>query len=134
MRQNTWIVFVAAALLCACGAAVEEDSPAPELLYATVAIDGADEPGTPRQVRCQVGDAAEQQCTLVPLFGDESFQLHGVDVSLRMVVTGNEGGLFEVISTHHRVPLAGVYRRASASDPCWVADEGAAGPSPICIR
>jgi hypothetical protein len=132
-------IFAATALVLGCDRTTEAPPPtaeiaqAPDVAYTPIAIDEADEPGTPRQVRCQIGDAPEQDCTLTPLFGDDSFQLDGENVALRMVVTGNEGGLFEVFGPEHRVPMAGVYRRSSPSDPCWVADD-AAGPSPICIR
>lgn len=102
--------------------------------YSRVQIDPADEPGTPREVLCQIGDEPEQTCILTPLFGDDSFQLDGDGVALRMVVSGNEGGLFEVISHEQRVPVGGVYRRSSASDPCWVAERSSSSPSPICLR
>jgi hypothetical protein len=129
-------VCAAAVLMSGCQPA-EEAPQAPaetaQAAYTPIPIGAEDEPGTPRQVRCQIGDRAEQDCTLTPLFGDESFQLDGQDIALRMVVTGNEGGLFEVFSAEHRVPLVGTYRRTSASDPCWTGAE-AAGPSPICIR
>jgi hypothetical protein len=101
--------------------------------YSPVAIGIEDEPGQPREVRCQVGSAEEQACTLTPLFGDDSFQLDGADIALRMVVTGNEGGLFEVFSAEHRVPVMGTYRRSSPTDPCWVGED-VAGPTPICVR
>jgi hypothetical protein len=142
MRKTDLVsILAAAALACACEQPVESVPPsaataeeASEASYSPIPIDAADEPGTPRQVRCQIGSETEQTCTLTPLFGDDSFQLDGAGVALRMVVTGNEGGLFEVMGAEQRVPIAGVYRRSSPSDPCWVAEEGAAGPSPICIR
>lgn len=102
--------------------------------YVPVAIAAEDEPGTPRTVRCQVGDSPETDCTLTPLFGDESFQLDGKDIALRLVVTGNEAGAFAVISPEHRVAVGGLFRRPSASDPCWTADEAPPGLSPICVR
>jgi hypothetical protein len=130
-------ICAAAALVLGCDRAAEAPPSSaevvPEVAYTPVAINDADQPGTPRQVRCQIGDNPEQDCTLTPLFGDESFQLDGENVAMRMVVTGNEGGLFEVFGPEHRVPMAGVYRRSSSTDECWVADD-AAGPSPICIR
>lgn len=102
--------------------------------YLPVAISAEDRPGTPRQVRCQVGDDPEQDCTLTPLFGDDSFQLDGEGIALRMVVTGNEAGAFRVFDPERRVGIGGSFSRSSASDPCWVADEGPPGLSPICVR
>lgn len=132
-------ICAAAALVLGCDRTAEappasaEVAQTPDAAYTPVAIDEEDEPGTPRQVRCQIGDNPEQDCTLTPLFGDDSFQLDGENVALRMVVTGNEGGLFEVFGPEHRVSVSGVYRRSSPTDPCWVADD-AAGPPSICIR
>jgi hypothetical protein len=100
--------------------------------YSPFPIGLEDEPGSPRQVLCQVGSGEEHVCTTTPVFGDDSFQLDGPNIALRMVVTGNEGGLFEVFSAENRVPVVGTYRRSSPTDPCWVSD--GAGPSPICIR
>jgi hypothetical protein len=119
MRKTDLVsILAAAALACACEQAVE---PAPsaataeeasEASYSPIPIDAADEPGTPRQVRCQIGSEAAQTCTLTPLFGDDSFQLDGAGVALRMVVTGNEGGLFEVrrrAARAHRRRLSSIF-------------------------
>lgn len=102
--------------------------------YSPVAISAEDQPGTPRQVRCQVGNDPEQDCTLTPLLGDESFQLDGEGIALRMMVRGNEAGAFAVFDPEHRVAVGGPFRRSSASDPCWTAEEGPPGLSPICVR
>lgn len=139
MSRHLWAgLCLATMILVGCDQQSAEAPPADaqqsEQAYSPVPIGAEDQPGTPRQVRCQIGASPEQDCTLTPLFGDESFQLDGVNVALRMVVTENEGALFEVMGPEHRVPIGGLYRRASTSDPCWTSGEVPEHLSPICVR
>ena len=139
MRAPIVVAACLAALLGACQpqAAPPAASPAAPAsaaaAYEPVAIEAEDQPGTTRHVRCQIGDRPEQDCTLTPLFGDESFQLDGADVALRMVVADNEGSLFEVFGPTERVPVGLTYRRASPADPCWVG-AGDSTPAKVCVR
>jgi hypothetical protein len=138
--RATFLLFCccAAVLVVGCRRSAETAPPASDGAsvreYAPISIAAVDEPGTPRIVRCQVGDESEQICTFTPLFNNDSFQLDGEGVALRMVVTEDEGALFEIISSDYRVPLRGAYRRSSPIDPCWTAESGSSSPSPICVR
>lgn len=102
--------------------------------YTPVAVSREDNPGRARQIRCQVGAAAETDCTFTPLFGDGSFQLDGPGIALRMVISDGEGSLFAVMSAEERVPIGSFYRRDSRDRACWVEVEKTSAPSRVCAR
>jgi len=129
--------YLATLALWGCGAATgADDAPAtPETsAYTPVPITADDQPGSARQVRCQVGSAAEATCTFTPLFGDESLQLDGPDIALRLVVIDGEGTLFEVFGPERRVGIGGTYHRDPRDRGCWIANADSSAPSRICAR
>lgn len=115
-------------------AAPQTAAPRTAPAYTPVTILREDNPGRARQIRCQVGAAAETNCTFTPLFGDGSFQLDGPDIALRMIITEGEGSLFAVISPEERVPIGSFYRRDSRDRACWVQVEPTSAPSRVCAR